>query len=155
MMARWHDLAALPLRVALGIIFLVHGAQKLFGLFGGPGLSGVAEFLASLGLVPGMFWAFVAGVLELVGGAALLLGLLTRWVALALALEMAVSLVLVHLPAGFAAAQGGAEFPLALIGGLLSLFLSGAQRYALDARLPARLRAGMGGADPREARATA
>lgn len=155
MFARWRDLAALPLRAVLGIIFLVHGAQKLFGLFGGPGLAGAAEFLASLGLVPGMFWAFVAGALELVGGAALLLGFLTRWAALALALEMLVGLVLVHLPAGFAAAQGGAEFPLALIGGLLSLALSGAQRYALDACLPARFLAWVGETEPRQAQATA
>ncbi len=140
MPARWTDYAALPLRLALGVIFLVHGAQKLFGLFGGPGLSGTAEFMAGQGLVPGMFWAAVAGLVELVGGAALLLGAVTRWAALVLGLEMLVALLWVHLPNGFAAAQGGIEFPLALLAGLVSLACSGPQAYALEAYLPPSLR---------------
>lgn len=135
MWAKWSEYSAAPLRLVLGVIFLVHGAQKLFGLFGGPGLTGTGEFMASYGLTPGLFWAVVAGVLEFGGGVALLLGVLTRWVALALAVEMVIAIFAVHLPAGFAAAQGGVEFPLALLGGLVSLTCSGSQRYALDQRL--------------------
>jgi len=135
MLARWSAHAALPLRLALGVIFLVHGAQKLFGVFGGHGLAGTADYFAGLGLVPGMVWATVIGLVELLGGAALILGVLTRWAALGV--EMLVALLWVHLPSGFMAAQGGIEFPLALLGGLVSLLLSGPQAYAVDAYLPA------------------
>ena len=94
--------------------------------------------------------------LETFGGAALLLGLLTRWVALALALEMAVALVLVHLPAGFAATQGGVEFPLALLAGLVALACLGAPVWALDASLPALAPAtGSEPAEPEAARRAA
>jgi putative oxidoreductase len=151
MLAKWSDHAAIPLRVVLAAIFLFHGAQKLFGLFGAGGPSGTADYLASLGLTPGLFWAVVVGLVEFVGGAALLLGVLTRWVALGLGIEMVVALFWVHLPAGFAAAQGGIEFPLALVGGLASLVLSGAQRYALDEQLPGWVT----GTGQREAKASA
>jgi len=132
----WSHYAAIPLRLALGVIFAVHGAQKLFGWFGGSGLESTATFLASYGLVPGPAWAVVAGVVELVGGFALLFGFLTRWTAIALAVRTIVALVLVNAPAGFAATQGGIEIPLALLGGLLALVGTGAQHYALDARVP-------------------
>lgn len=156
MFAAWSRYASIPLRLGLGVIFFVHGAQKLFGWFGGSGLEGTAQTLGSLGLVPGNFWAVVVALLETFGGAALLLGLLTRWVALALALEMAVALVLVHLPAGFAATQGGVEFPLALLAGLVALACLGAPVWALDASLPALAPAtGSEPAEPEAARRAA
>jgi putative oxidoreductase len=136
MFHRWINFAALPLRFVLGVIFVVHGAQKLFGWFGGSGLEATAGFMASQGLVPGMLFAVVAVVLEFFGGLALLAGLLTRWVALLLAIEMLVALVTVHLPKGFFAGQGGIEFPLVLIAGCVTLVCTGAQRYAVDARIP-------------------
>jgi putative oxidoreductase len=137
MFQRWHDYAALPLRAAIGAIFVVHGTQKLFGWFGGAGLESTASFLASYGLVPGPAWALVAGVAELAGGIALLLGFLTRWAAIGLAIRTVVALVLVNAPAGFSATQGGIEIPLALLGGLLALACTGGQQYALDAQVPA------------------
>lgn len=136
MVQRWNDYAAIPLRTSFGIIFVAHGAQKLFGWFGGAGLESTASFLASLGLTPGPFWAVVAGVVELVGGIALLVGFATPWTAIALAARTLAALILVNAPAGFSAMQGGVEFPLALLGGLLALVCTGAQAYSLDARLP-------------------
>jgi hypothetical protein len=70
MLSRWRQYASLPLRLVLGALFLMHGSQKLFGVFGGPGLSGTAASMASLGVTPGLFWAWVAGLVELIGGAA-------------------------------------------------------------------------------------
>lgn len=132
----WRDYAAIPLRVALGVIFVVHGAQKLFGWFGGAGLESTASFMASHGLEPGPVWALIAGVVELLGGLALLLGFLTRWAAIGLTIRTAAALVLVNAAAGFSATRGGIEIPLALLGGLLALACTGAQHYALDAQLP-------------------
>lgn len=133
---RWHEYAAIPLRVTLALIFFVHGAQTLFGIFGGHGLAWTGEYLASHGVVPGELWALIAGLLGLFGGIALLLGVLTRWVAAALALEMVVSLVAIHVRAGFSATQGGVEYPLILVAALVSLVLSGPQHYAVDEHLP-------------------
>lgn len=132
----WRDYAALPLRVAFGVIFVVHGAQKLFGWFGGAGLESTASSLASHGLSPGFAWALFVGAAELLGGIALLLGFLTRWAAIGLAIRTVVALFLVNARAGFSATQGGIELPLAMLGGLLALVCTGAQRYALDAQVP-------------------
>ncbi len=71
--------APLALRLPLAIIFMAHGAQKLFGWFGGYGLEGTGQWMASIGLEPGVAMAFLAGSGELFGGLAILLGLLTHW----------------------------------------------------------------------------
>lgn len=60
----WRNYAAIPLRIAFGVIFVAHGAQKLFGWFGGSGLESTASFLASHGLTPGPAWALFAGAAE-------------------------------------------------------------------------------------------
>ena len=70
--------AALVLRVPVGLILAAHGAQKLFGWFGGYGLEGTGQWLASIGLEPGYLMALLAGGAEFFGGLALVLGLLTR-----------------------------------------------------------------------------
>lgn len=136
MFAHWSSYAALPLRIVLGVIFAVHGAQKLFGLFGGDGLARTSTVIASYGFEPGMFWAVVFGLVQLAGGVALLLGLLTRWTALALVVERLIVLSLVNIQAGFTAAGGGVEFSLVMVGALLTLACTGAQRYALDEQVP-------------------
>jgi putative oxidoreductase len=135
MFKKWSEYAALPIRIALALIFVVHGSRTLFGVWGGGGLASTGEYLASHGVVPGELWAVVGGLLGLFGGIALLIGVLTRWVAAALAIEMIVSLVAIHLRAGFLAAEGGVEFPLLLLAALLSLVLLGAQHYAVDEHL--------------------
>ncbi len=78
-------LAPLALRLPVGIIFIAHGAQKLFGWFGGYGLEGTGQWLGSIGLAPGYLMAVLAGGAEFFGGLALVLGLLVRPAAAALA----------------------------------------------------------------------
>src|SRR4029453_10596959 len=81
MLERSNHYAALPLRIVLGCSFAVLGLQKLAGYFDGPGLARTAELMASGGLTPGTFWAWIVGALGVLGGAAIVLGLLTRWAA--------------------------------------------------------------------------
>src|SRR6478672_1966590 len=91
----------LALRIPVGIIFVAHGAQKLFGAFGGYGLEGTGQFFDSVGLHPGYVMALLAGAAEFFGGLALILGVLARPAAAALAFSMAVAIVVVHLGKGF------------------------------------------------------
>jgi len=136
MLKGWSEYAVLPLRVALALIFIVHGSQTLFGVFGGYGLASTGNYFASYGLIPGEFWAAISGLLGLFGGIALLVGVLTRWIAGAMAIEMIVSLVCINLRAGFSATRGGVELPLILLASLLSLVLQGPQHLAVDEHLP-------------------
>jgi putative oxidoreductase len=131
-------LAPLLLRVPVGAIFAAHGAQKLFGWFGGHGLAGTAQFFASIGLNPGGPLALAAGGVEFFGGLALMLGLLVRPSAIALAFTMAVAIVSVHLDKGFFAAAGGYEYALALAAASLALVASGGGRASVDGALAAR-----------------
>jgi putative oxidoreductase len=138
MFKAWSEYSALPLRLVVGLVFVALGAQKLFGLFGGQGLAATAESMTSIGFSPGMFWAVVAGVVELAGGLALLIGFLTRWAALVLALATLVGFVAVQLFATAPASQTWVGYQLVVLAALVSLLLSGAQHYALDERLPWR-----------------
>jgi putative oxidoreductase len=115
----------LPLRIVLGCSFVVLGLQKLGGYFDGAGLARTGELMATGGLTPGTFWAWIVGVLELLGGAAIVLGLLTRGVALVLALESLVATI-----AGWQLTN--VEFRLAALAAFVALALLGPQRYALD-----------------------
>lgn len=132
MLARWTHYAALPLRFVLGAVFIGLAAQKLWGYFGGPGLSGTAQAMEAAGFTPGSMWAWVAGLVELFGGIGLIAGVLTRWTALVLALESLVAIV--SLAAG---APVNIPFRLATIAGLGAIALLGPQMYALDLYVPA------------------
>ena len=103
-------LDTLPLRVGAGVIFAAHGAQKLFGWFGGYGLEGTAGWMTSIGLEPGLQMATMAGGAEFIGGLLLIVGLLVRPAALMLAVTMVVAIVTVHLPNGLFMANDGYEF---------------------------------------------
>ncbi|MBI2526450.1 MAG: DoxX family protein [Candidatus Rokubacteria bacterium] len=120
----------LPLRLVVGLVFLVHGAQKLFQF----GLGGTAGFLGSLGVPAPTLAAVVVIAVELLGGLALISGAFTRVVALVLAVHMLVAIVLVHLTAGFFLPKGY-EFALTLLGANLTLFLTGAGAASVDAAL--------------------
>ncbi|SMF40855.1 putative oxidoreductase [Tistlia consotensis] len=126
-------LADLIVRVTVGFLLIPHGSQKLFGLFGGGGLEGTAQFLASTGFTPGLFWAVLIGCTEFFGGLCLVLGLLTRPAAAAVTVFMAVA-VFHHWPVWFWP-QGGLEMPL--LWGLmaLSILIRGGGRFSLDAAI--------------------
>lgn len=124
--------STLALRIPIGIIFMAHGAQKLFGWFGGYGLEGTGQWMASIGLNPGVLMAFLAGSGEFFGGLFILLGLLTRPAALVLSLTMLVAIFAVHFENGLFLANNGYEFGLALLAASVSLALSGAGKMALD-----------------------
>jgi putative oxidoreductase len=128
------------LRLAVGSIFVAHGAQKLFGVWGGGGLAGTAAFFAKLGLTPAYALAILAGLVEFAGGIMLILGAVTFVAALGLAIDMAVAVWKVHLVNGFflnwnmVPGQGhGYEFNLALAGALVALMLTGPGALSLDA----------------------
>ena len=130
--------AALALRIPTGIIFIAHGAQKLFGLFGGYGLEGTGQWMASIGLAPGYQMALLAGSAEFFGGIALLLGLLIRPTALMLSITMLVAIFSVHFVNGLFMSNNGYEFALALLVISISLVFSGAGKLSLDNLLSQR-----------------
>jgi len=129
----------LTLRVPVGIIFIAHGAQKLFGWFGGYGLEGTGQFMASLGLNPGYLMALLAGGAEFFGGLALLIGLLVRPAAAVLAFTMIVAIFTVHFSNGLFMSNNGYEYALALLAVSISLAISGAGKGSLDTMLAHRL----------------
>lgn len=124
--------AALILRVPVGLILAAHGAQKLFGWFGGYGLEGTANWLASIGLEPGYLMALLAGGAEFFGGLALVLGLLTRPAALVAAFTMLVAIFSVHIGNGLFMSNNGYEYALTLFVVSLALAIQGAGRFAVD-----------------------
>jgi putative oxidoreductase len=127
-----NSLAPMALRLAGGAIFVAHGAQKLFGAFGGYGLEGTGQFFDSIGLNPGYLMAVLAGAVEFFGGLALLLGWLVRPAAAALAVAMLVAVFAVHLSKGFFLDKGGYEYALAMLALSVSLVFSGGGRASLD-----------------------
>lgn len=132
-------LDTVPVRIGAGLIFAAHGAQKLFGWFGGYGLEGTAGWMASIGLEPGMLMATLAGSIEFFGGLLLIVGLLVRPVALLLAATMVVAIVTVHLENGLFVANNGFEFGLALLLISVSLVFRGAGSLSVDQVLPPKL----------------
>jgi|SRR5690554_4094610 len=122
-------------RITTGLLLMPHGAQKLFGWFGGHGLEATGQFFASgLGLEPGIVFAFLAGFVEFFGGLALVLGLLTRPAALGVAVLLGVAMS-VHLPNGFFWSNGGYEYPLMWALLAVAIFLRGGGEASLDRKL--------------------
>jgi putative oxidoreductase len=118
------------LRVAVGIVFLMHGIQKLFSI----GVPGVEGFLGSLGIPFPRFFGVVVTLVELFGGAALLFGVATRLTALLLAIDMTVAILKVHLKNGFFV-PNGVEFTLTLLAANLCLLVVGAGAASIDGAL--------------------
>src|ERR671923_1953314 len=107
------------LRITLGAILIPHGMQKLFGAFGGMGLSGNAALFDKIGYSPGMFWGTLVGCTELIGGILLVLGLLTRFAAAAVLIFMIVAVKFTSAK-GFFWSQSGWGYPLLM--GVCALF---------------------------------
>jgi len=129
------SMGLLLIRVVIGVIFAAHGAQKLFGWFGGFGPKGTGGWMESLGIKPGVAAAVAAGLVELLGGLAFAAGLFTPIAAVLLSLTMVMAIVKVHAPNGFWNTAGGYEFNLILIVVLIGIALTGAGSYSLDALL--------------------
>jgi putative oxidoreductase len=119
-------------RVAAGLMLMPHGAQKLFGWFGGYGVDATGQFFAAKLGLPASF-ALLAGLIEVFGGLALAAGFLTRVAAALVFGLMAVAVIFVHLPIGYFWMTGGLEYPL--MWGLVALafVFRGGGRYSLDA----------------------
>lgn len=129
------DLAITILRVVIGLFFFGHGAQKLFGWFGGAGLSGTTEWFQSMGLNPPKFWALVAGLCEFIGGIGLVFGFLTPIAAAAIIGVMLGAIAKVHWVHGLWVSNNGIEHPLLNLLYNAFLALYGPGRYALDSYL--------------------
>ncbi|BCV60656.1 DoxX family protein [Shewanella algae] len=132
--------APLALRLPIGITFMAHGAQKLFGWFGGYGLEGTGQWMASIGLTPGYLMALMAGSSEFFGGLLLIIGLLIRPTSAVLAFTMLMAIFTVHLDNGLFMSNNGYEFGLALLAATVSLAISGAGKLSIDSMIARKTR---------------
>ncbi|MBL4823279.1 MAG: DoxX family protein [Colwellia sp.] len=126
------SLSTLPLRLIAGVLFTAHGAQKLFAWFGGYGLEGTGQWMASIGLTPGYLMALMAGSAEFFGGLFLIIGFLTRPTSFVLAITMIVAIVTVHLDNGLFMSSNGYEFALSLLAITLTLVIQGGGKHSID-----------------------
>jgi len=133
-------LAALALRIPVGLILAAHGAQKLFAWFGGYGLEGTGQWMASIGLEPGYLMALLAGSAEFFGGLALVFGLLTRPAALVSAFTMLIAIFSVHISNGLFMSNNGYEYALTLFAVTVALAIQGGGALSVDRVLAERLR---------------
>lgn len=122
------DWGLLALRLALGVIFIAHGGQKVFGWFGGHGLANTVAGMGQMGIPAPL--AYLAAFTEFFGGVAVVIGLLTRLASLGLAVVMIVAIAQVHLKNGFFLENKGFEYNIALLGMAVALVLTGPGRLA-------------------------
>jgi len=127
---------AVPLlRIALGGILIPHGMQKLFGTFGGMGLTANAALFDRLGYHPGMFWGTLVGLTELVGGILLVLGLFTRAAALAVVIFMLNAVYFTSKSGGFFWTNRGSEFSILILAAAVFFLIRGGGEWSLDRKL--------------------
>jgi putative oxidoreductase len=129
------DLGLLVLRVVVGLLLFGHGAQKLWGWFGGRGLEGAGAFMETLGLRPGRLHAMLGGLGEVVGGGLIALGLLTPLGSALVIAVMVTATIKAHWRNGLWAQNGGFEYPLTNIAIVFALAAVGAGDASLDAAL--------------------
>ncbi len=132
------DLGLLLVRLALAMVFLFHGSQKLFGAFGGYGLQGTSQWMASIGIPLPLFSTTLAALSEFVGGLALLTGVMLRPAMVPLFFTMVTAAFVGHAGKGYDVQQGGMEYPLTLLLVIAGLFCTGAGRYAFAFRRSAQ-----------------
>jgi putative oxidoreductase len=116
------------LRIVIGVMFVIHVSGKLTA---GPAAV-AANVMSKNGLEPAILWAYVIIFLELVGGICLIIGLFTRFFAAALAIEMLIALLVVHLPRGYAAGGGGYEYVLLIGAACFLIAIRGGGPYSVD-----------------------
>lgn len=129
------DLAQALLRIGLGGILIPHGMQKLFGSFGGLGLSGNAALFDKIGYTPGMFWGTLVGCTELIGGTLLVIGLFTRPAALAIVIFMINGVYFTSKAGGFFWTTRGSEFPILILVVAFYLLIRGSGPWSLDRKM--------------------
>ncbi len=142
--SRVNELAPLIVRLAQGSLMAGHGAQKLFGSFGGPGLEGTSGFMEMLGMRPGRPWAYLAGLSEFGGGVLTALGLFNPLGALGIIGSMSMATRKAHWGKPVWVTEGGAELPLLNIAVSTALMIREPDRYSLDRVLGIRLPAWVG-----------
>ena len=122
------------LRLTAGLMLMPHGAQKLFGMFGGFGLEKTAGWFGTLGLPASPTLVLLVGITELLGGACIAAGFLTRFWATGAAIQLAVATVSVHWAKGYFITTGanGMEFALLWLVVMLALATSGSGRFSID-----------------------
>jgi putative oxidoreductase len=125
--ATWGEIAYALLRVVIGYILFMHGWQKFK-----TGMTGVVGFMNKSGLVPGELFAGAAMFLETVGALCIIVGLFTRFFAAAIAIELGIAFLAVHMSKGFAANQGGFEYVLLLGIVMLAIAIRGGGPYSID-----------------------
>lgn len=128
------NIGLLLLRFIVGLVFFLHGSQKLFGWFDGHGLMVTAQWMETIGLKPGIVMAALSGTAEVFGGILFMLGLYTKIASGLLAIVMCVAILTVHWPNGFWNANGGFEYNLVLLAIVISFTWFGAGKYSLDER---------------------
>jgi putative oxidoreductase len=119
------------LRLVLGWIFVAHGAQKLFGMFGGIGIDGTTKMMEGLGFVYPYLCAVVWSSVEFLGGAFLLFGVLSRYAASLIALCMAITIWKINMAYGFFIQDGGFEYSLLIIAACCPVVLLGGGNWSL------------------------
>ena len=144
-----HSVAQGGLRLILGIVFVVHGAQKLFGWFGGGGVNGTGDFMASIGLNPGVPLGPISGTGEMIGGILLLLGVLVPVAAVLLTIDMLVAIIFRTSKLGFING-GGVELNLIILAGVAAVVLLGPGAYSVE-RMVTRRRSTTVGSSTRTA----
>ncbi len=122
-------------RILIGLLFIGHGTQKLFGWFGGYGLEGTSQWMGSLGLRPARLWATTSALGETLGGLLLALGFLTPVGAALIIGVMLVAIAQVHAPKGIWNTAGGYEYNLVIIAVMIFIGLTGGGLYSVDAML--------------------
>jgi putative oxidoreductase len=131
---KWQDTAPLVLRVALGLIFTMHGWQKFYG-----GVEGISGFIGSLGIPLPYFFAIVLIAVELIGGIMMILGVFTHWVSKSFVVVALVALFLVHIQNGFfidlKGGTYGFEYILLILAASVSLMITGPGKWSLDNKM--------------------
>ncbi|MDP4086310.1 MAG: DoxX family protein [Bacillota bacterium] len=126
------NIGLLIIRLVIGLLFVGHGVQKLFGWFGGYGLKGTGGWFESIGMKPGVTMALFAGLAEFIGGLLFALGLLTPLAGILIAGTMAMAIVKVHAPNGLWSTANGYEYNLTLLAVAIGIALDGPGQYSLD-----------------------
>lgn len=129
-MIKKYDSMLFIIRLAVGIIFVAHGMQKVFGAFGGEGMESMISSVKSLGFVAPVFFAWLAALSELVGGFCLIIGVLPRISAFLIGFVMLVAIFKVHWGNGFFLQNQGVEYQFLILFNCLAIIIAGAGKIS-------------------------